>query len=70
MTKYQIIASRGKGEQIVVSNKRPEKMDTDFRGYVYDRKYDELFSVGAEVFSRGYWQEETGTIELDDKGGV
>ena len=65
MTKYQIIAARGKGAQIVVAKKRPKKIDMGFSGFVYDKKQDELFPVGPEVFSRGYWEEATGTIELD-----
>ncbi len=65
MVKYQIIARRGKGEQIVVAEKRPRKIGLDFKGFVYDRVQDELFPVGPEIFSRGYWEVASGTIELD-----
>jgi len=64
--KYQVIAQRFNGAQLLLSKERPpdnEPLALDWQGWVYDRKNDELYKVGASALSQGYWQEADGEFE-------
>ena len=65
MAIYQVLAKRERGSQIVISKTRPQKIDMLFRGFIYDTNDKRLLSVGPEVFNRGYWVADNGTIDLD-----
>jgi hypothetical protein len=75
MAKYNIVASRFNGVQMVLTKyvrlaylgvpAVDADIGEDFEGYIYDKEQETLHLVGPEVFSRGYWEVASGTIELD-----
>ena len=66
MTTYAVIATRGGGSCLVVAKSRPRTIGIGFNGYVYDKKLRKLTPVGAEIFSRGYWEESSEQIDVGD----
>ncbi len=64
--KYQIVASRGKGEVLLVSLTRPRKAPSeDWEAFLYDPIRKTAQPVGGEAIKFGYWVEAFGEIELD-----
>ncbi len=63
--KYQIIATRGGNEVLLISLTRPKEYTQDWKAFLYDPIRKTWQPVGGEAFKFGYWEEAFGEIELD-----
>lgn len=65
--RYEVIASRGEGQQLVLAEKRPRRsLKASWRGFLYTPDKKALTIVGPEVFKFGYWEPAKYTVDVPD----